>query len=150
MLTGLRVAVINTAAQVCGPSPVGMSPSVGHTPGHSPLLDVASLVIGMSTIVLFVAVVVALVMRRRRVAHNGSWFTALAVGSLIFAALVLAWIWQLCTSYTGGCAISVNSAPFSEVQAMRLVPFLVVAIAALTALWIALASRFALRRPAAL
>ena len=138
------------ATRLCVPLPASSQLAIGGATLEATPFDEVSVVMGVGTVALLVAVGVTLLVhwRRRRGTRGGRWLVALTVASLLFAALALAWIWQLRASYISGCVIYFNAAPFSQEQAFGLAPSLVIVVAGLTVLWVALAVWFALARRA--
>lgn len=129
----------------CGALQPGTGPArvEGYT-GGSPF-DGQSVVITTLAVAVLLAVVGAVALRRRRSSQAGRNVLWLGGGSLVFAGLATAWIWQLRTSYLGGCAVTFNASPFPQTQARGLADVFIVITGALALLWAVTAARSARR-----
>lgn len=122
-------------------SPLAAPPTGGEFDGDSVVVSVGALVLLLAIGAVFLA------RRFRQRPGRGGWRVPVLAGvSLLFAALATAWEWRLRLSFSGGCSLSLNAAPFSEDQALSLAPLLGVVLVVLAAAWVAVAVRSALTR----
>ena len=129
----------------CGaPQPGAGSARVEGYSGGSPF-DTQSMLAGALALALLLAIVGFVVLRRRRGVTSWRYPLWLAGGSLVVAGLMAAWLWQIRTSYLGGCAVTFNASPFSQTQASGLASAFVVIIGALALVWAVMAARSARR-----
>lgn len=152
MVTSAIVAASTGPLTPCGPPQPGASVATTVSTASTSLVtsfDSESVVISVGGFVLMLALVAMRIVRRLKCGRIGWRIAALVLLSIAFAAFAAAWVWQLRASISGGCAIYINAAPFSDGQAVTLAPVLTLLVCALAVVWIVAAVATALRRTTA-